>query len=128
MENIKTLTEQHPNSVAQLFKAYGFGMEPTARNLNLLLQVYGNQALPVSNYTTVEVKGTNKPKLFDIINGGIDTLDRTLKVLNPKKAMALGTGKPDLESDRILGINKTLFLTLSGFVVLTFLIVLFKSK
>jgi hypothetical protein len=127
MDQIKSLAERHPESVAQLFGVYGYDMEPTPQNLKLLLSVYGNSYLPISNYAETQKP---KKKLFEIINGGIDVLGNVLRTVNPKKYNPVFTPQSEIaqNDDRILGINKTLFLTIAGLTVLIVLIILFKPK
>lgn len=129
MDKIKSLTEQHPESVAQLFLMYGYDMEPSPKNLQMFLEVHGNNPLPISNFND-SLKA--KPRLFDIVNGGVDLLGNVLRTVNPQKFAPIDPRtlrrNQRLEDGRIVGINRTLFFSLIGLVVLVGVIILLKRK
>lgn len=132
---IKQLTEQHPEGVAQLLKAYGYEAEPTARNLFNLVKVHGNKPLPFNNATG---DGTKKPTLAESISGGLLKLGRVLIAAKggavpslPKVVIGPDGATPADEiapSPRIMGISTTLFLALAGLTVIALAIILFKDK
>lgn len=132
---IKQLTEQHPESVAQLLKAYNVDAPPTERNLTNLVKVFGNQPLPFLNATD---DSTKKPTLAEAISGGLLKLGRVLiaakggavpslpkVVIGPQGATPADETAP---TPRIMGISSTLFLALAALTVIAIGIILFKEK
>jgi hypothetical protein len=136
MENIiKKLTEQHPEGVAQLLKAYGYDAEPNAKNLRNLVKVHGNDAFPFSSYTEDQKKP--KRSLFETLNSGLDVALKSLQIFAPKKYSLSPGGfnpvnnqqmQPVDQTDRILGMSKTLFYVLAALIIISFGIILFKKK
>ncbi|MBC8051881.1 MAG: hypothetical protein H7Y13_02335 [Sphingobacteriaceae bacterium] len=132
---IKQLTEQHPEGVAQLLRAYGYEAEPTAKNLLNLVRVHGNKPLPFSNTTDDSKK---KPTLAEAISGGLLKLGRVLiaakggavpalpkVVVGPNGVIPADETAP---SPRILGVSSTLFLALAALTLIALAIILFKEK
>jgi len=125
---IQTLTERHPESVAQLFKAYGYEMPVTSRNLQNFIKVHGNKPLPFSN-----ASGEEKPKegktLLEVLTG---LADSTVNVLNaikqPKKVSVTPETYEDPATPRIFGINKTIFAMLAGLAALVLAVMIFRKK
>lgn len=132
--DIKTLTEQHPERVAQLFKAYGYYMPVTLYNTELFFKVNGNKEIPFSSYTDDQKQGGGK--IWDILGKGLNVVGKAAAIINPDKyananqqfLQQRNGGLNRFDNDRILGINKTLFITLSILVVIAFGIILFKRK
>ncbi|MBK0383534.1 hypothetical protein I5M32_11255 [Pedobacter sp. SD-b] len=132
--DIETLVAQHPQDVALLFKAFGYNMPVNLRNTTLFFNVNGNKEIPFNNYTDDQKP---KGKLWDILGKGLDIAGKAAAIINPKKYAALSQNNQNSqnyslpiqpESDRILGINKTLFVSLCGLLILALLLILFKKK
>lgn len=129
--DIKTLTERHPESVSQLFTAFGYDMEPNERNLSNLVKVHGEKEIP--GFSSADgAKTTLKDWLRMVLQGTIAVTQAA------QNGTAIPSGKsvnvspdgvtegPDY-SPRILGINRTLFLTIAALFIVAFALILFKK-
>lgn len=129
MKAIKTLTERHPESVAQWFKAYGFEGEVNEKDLAALLKKHGNDPLPISDAT-----GNTKQKLLDIaaaiLNGASTIINNKagVPINKPVYIDSSGNSEQMLETPRVFGINRTLFLALLALTVIALTIVIIKQK
>jgi hypothetical protein len=125
--DIKTLIAQHPQDVALLFKAYGYQMPVTLENTTNFFNVNGHKDLPFTGYTSDQKP---KGKLWDILGKGLGVAGQVAGIINPKKYnnLQLNQNQPTPTDDRILGVNKTLFLSLCGLAALIIVIILFKQK
>ena len=129
---IKTLTERHPESVAQLFAAYGYDMPVTARNIELMLKVNGNKPMPVSNADGEKSKKTFGDYLNELIIPGLQIAGTLFGSKKPQVTTTVAptpatTPQPEPDATpRIAGINRNLFILL--FVVVVIIIVLLIKK
>lgn len=126
---IQQLVERHPESVAQLFSAYGYDMPVTEKHIRLMLKVNGNKPLPISNADGEQSKKTFADYLNELIIPGLQIAGTLFGSKTPQttavapKAATTPEPKP---TPRIAGINRNLFILL--FVVVVIIIVLLIKK
>jgi hypothetical protein len=128
---IKQLTEQHPESVAQLLRAYGYDATPTVKNLTNLVKLHGNKPFIFSNNDGKEGKKTLTEKILE----GVNAAARAVLILKDGKLpgnrrVVLGPDgiqeNPE-PTPRLFGINRTLFISLAALTVIAVAIILFKK-
>jgi hypothetical protein len=134
--DLKRIVAQEPRAVAQLLLLYGYKAEPTAENLQNLVKVYGNRPLPYSNAT-----GDTKPKttFSDIINmvqRGVTTVANVVNVVSGKAPIAqngqvnvgVDNGATAGATDRVLGMDRKLFIALCIVLLITIAYLYFRKK
>ena len=134
--DLKRIVAQEPGAVAQLLLLYGYKAAPTAENLGNLVKVYGSSPLPFSNAT-----GDTKPKttFSDIINmvqRGVTTITNVVNAVSGKAPIAqngqfnvgVENGATAGATDRVLGMDRKLFIALSIILLITVAYLFFRKK
>ncbi len=132
---LNRIVAQEPQAVAQLFRLYGYEAAPTSTNLKNLLIVHGSRPLPFSNAT-----GTEKPKktfadILQMVANGVQTVTNVVNVIKGKPIVSngnVGVGlrpdEPTGATERVLGMDRKLFIALSIILLIVIAYLFFRKK
>ena len=131
---LNRIVAQEPQAVAQLFRHYGYDAAATTRNLQNLLKVHGQRPLPFSNAT-----GTTQPKktladILQMVANGVQTVGGIINIVKGKPVNAgnMGVGlqpnEPTGATERVLGMDRKLFIALSIVLIIVVAYLFFRKK
>ncbi|MFD2581506.1 hypothetical protein ACFSR6_03330 [Pedobacter vanadiisoli] len=130
------IVAQEPESVAQLFNLYGYDMPVTPRNLQNLLKRYGTEPLPFSDATGDEKPKKSFAEIMNMIASGTQTLAKVISavkgnstnIVNGQNVNVSLDGRPTGATDRVLGIDRKLFIVLALVLLILLGVLLFRKK
>jgi hypothetical protein len=134
--DLHKIVAQEPGAVAQLLRLYGYNAAPNARNLQNLLTVHGSRPLPFANAT-----GDTKPKttfsdILNMVQRGVTTVTNVVNAVSGKAPIAQN-GQFNVGVDnsgnigatnRVLGMDRKLFIALSIILLITVAYLSFRKK
>jgi hypothetical protein len=131
---LNKIVAQEPQAVAQLFRHYGYNAAANSRNLQNLLIVHGNKPLPFSNATD-----TTKPKktladILEMVKNGVQTVGGIINIIKGKPVdtgnagIGLQPNQPFGATERVLGIDRKLFIALSIILLIVIAYMFFRKQ
>lgn len=143
MDNaLNRIVAREPVGVSQLFRLYGYDMQPTAVNLQNLVAVYGSRPLPISNATDTSKPKPTLSQILEMVRNGVQTVGSIISIVKGGTGLPAGAGTgtyggasgrnpddiPAGSTPRILGMDKTLFIVIAALAVLVIGLLVFKKE
>lgn len=135
---LNRIVAQEPMAVAQLFRLYGYDVTPTPKDLQNLLTVYGNKPLPFANATgDSTTKKTTFADILNMVQKGVTTVTNVVNAVTGKAPVVQdnqynvgvnGGNTPNGATDRVLGMDRKLFIMLAILLVIIVAFMFFRKK
>lgn len=135
--DLQKIVVQEPRAVAQLLRMYGYDAAPNARNLQNLLTVHGSRPLPFANATGDAKPKTTFADILNMVQRGVTTVTNVVNAVSGKAPISQNSqlnvgvdnnGNPIGATDRVLGMDRKLFIALSIVLLITVAYLFFRKK